>query len=119
MLDEPTARAVAILVTALGVPALLASLGRSVWKWWTGRAGRERARNNDIVARLREAEMRADSEALEKRWALEYASALRRQLIEKGVRPEPWPSNVGNIRRDAPEPRRTTRRKPVEDGDEA
>lgn len=116
MLDEPTARAAAIIVTALGIPALLASLGRSVWKWWTGRAGRERARNNDLVSRLRDAEVRADSEALEKRRALEYASLLRRQLIEAGKDPAPWPDSVGVVRRE--EGRRPSSRRPARDIDE-
>lgn len=95
MIDEPTARALSILLTALGIPALLLSFGRSLWKWWTGRSNRERIKNNDIVARLRKAEEEREREAVEKRQALEYASRLRRQLIEKGIEPAPWPHKLG------------------------
>lgn len=95
MIDEPTARALSILLTALGIPALLLSFGRSLWKWWTGRSNRERIKNNDLVARLRKAEEEREREAVEKRQALEYASRLRRQLIEKGIEPAPWPHKLG------------------------
>ena len=98
MIDEPTARAIAIILTVLGVPALLASLLRSLWKWWTGRAGRERAYNIGLARRLEDAEIRAAQEAASKRKALEYASELRRQLAEAGKRPVPWPKGLGSPR---------------------
>lgn len=93
MIDDATARGLAILITALGGPALLISLGRSIFKWWTGRAGRERKRNRDIVDDLRTCEERADHEATLKRKALEYASKLIRQLNEAGVTPVKWLSD--------------------------
>lgn len=94
-MDEATARALAIILTALGIPALLVSLGRSLWKWWTGRAARERVANNDLVSKLRRAEAEQENEARDKRQALEYASRLRRQLIERGIEPAPWPHKLG------------------------
>lgn len=93
-MDEATARALVILLTALGIPALLASLGRSLWKWWTGRAGRERAKNNDLVARLHRSQESEERQAIQTRKALEYASRLRRQLIENGFEPVPWPDDL-------------------------
>lgn len=98
MIDEATARAIAIILAALGIPALIASLGRSIWKWWTGRAGRERGRNNDLVSRLHRAERHSDMEAVERRLAMEYASRLRRQLIENGIEPTEWPESLGSLR---------------------
>lgn len=97
MFDEATARAAAIILAALGIPALLASLGRSIWKWWTGRAGRERLKNNDLVSRLHAAEGITDQEATERRQALEYAARLRRQLIEAGVEPISWPKDLDSF----------------------
>ncbi len=102
MIDEATARAIAIILTALGIPALLVSLGRSLWKWWTGRAGRERIKNNDLLARVRKAEEQRDAEADDARSALEYAARLRRQLIEAGIEPVNWPDGLRASRRQPP-----------------
>lgn len=87
MIDEPTARALALLIAALGIPALLVSLGRSLWKWWTGRAGRERMQNKTLIEERDQADR-------DRRKALEYASLLRRQLNEAGVRPLAWPDGL-------------------------
>jgi hypothetical protein len=81
-------QAISTVIVALGGPALLLSLGRHVWKLWTGRAGRERERNRSI-----------DEEMARRRKALEYASLLRRQLTEAGITPEPWPDGLGSSRR--------------------
>jgi len=101
MLDNTTAQALAIIITALGGPALLISFGRSIFKWWSGRSGRERQHNKDIINDLRNTEDRADEEAIIKRKALEYASELRRQLVEAGLEPLPWPTHINK------RPRRT------------
>lgn len=112
MIDDVTARSLAILITAIGGPTLLISLGRSIFKWYTGRSGRERQRNRDLIDDIRSAEDRADDEAISKRKALEYASELRRQLNEAGVTPLPWPINTD---RSSTQPRKTkTRREPKE-----
>lgn len=108
MIDEATAKALAILITAFGGPALLISLGRTIWKWWTGRSARERTRNRDIVADLRSAEDRADDEAVLKRKALEYCSVLRRQLLDAKIAPAPWPEGLTAYRR---APRKTDPKK--------
>lgn len=94
MLDEPTARAFAIVITAVGGPALLISLGRTINKWWTGRSDLERQRNKEILTDLQSMEYRANQEASLKRNALEYASELRRQLTEAGLTPLPWPNSI-------------------------
>lgn len=94
MIDDATAQALAILITALGGPALLISVGRSIFKWWTGRSGRERQHNRDIVSDLRATEDRADYEAMLKRKSMEYASLLRRQMTEAGIEPASWPPGL-------------------------
>jgi hypothetical protein len=94
VIDNSTAQALAIIITALGGPVLLISVGRSIFKWWTGRSGRERQRNRDIIDDLRTTEDRADDEAMLKRKAMEYASVLRRQLTEAGIEPTSWPPGL-------------------------
>lgn len=89
MWDDPAfLQAVAAVIAALGGGTLLGSFIRTIWKWWTGRAGRERARNLSI-----------DQEMAMRRRALEYASQLRRQLTEAGIEPVPWPEGLGTSRR--------------------
>lgn len=89
MWDDPTfLQAVAALITALGGGTVLVSLGRTLWKWWTGRAARERERNLSL-----------DEEMSLRRRALEYASQLRRQLNEAGIEPLPWPDGLGSTSR--------------------
>jgi Flp pilus assembly protein TadB len=109
VIDEPTARAIAYVLAALGAPALLLSFGRTVWKWWTGRSARERESNRDLVQRARDAEQERDREATVRRKSLEYASILRRQLNEAGIKPEPWPVDLSGT----PKPRpRSSRSNP-------
>jgi hypothetical protein len=83
--DDPTfLQAVAAIMTALGGGTLLTSLGRTIWKWTTGRAGRERDRNRSI-----------DEEMEMRRRALDYAQQLRGQLYEAHIQPLPWPDGLG------------------------
>jgi hypothetical protein len=67
-------------------------------KWISGASGRERTRNTDLLAqRTRAIEERdkaiaaRDAEAAKRRILAEYASGLRRQLIENGLTPADWP----------------------------
>lgn len=96
---------IAALLSALGAGTVLAEAIRGLRAWLTGRAGRERGRNADLVQqrddayrRAQEAEERADEAAREtdrearaRRIAQEYASTLRRLLAEAGITPPPWP----------------------------
>ncbi|GAA0188022.1 hypothetical protein [Glutamicibacter creatinolyticus] len=98
-------------ITLLGggtLGAILTSLVNAGIKFFTGKAGREKARNADMRtqrneawadaererARADAAQERADREARKRRKISEYASALRSDLIGQGVPPEqvrPWP----------------------------
>ena len=98
MITDSAAQALAIVITAIGGPTLLLSLGRTIFKWWTGRSGRERQHNRDIIDDLRSTEGRADDEAVLRRNALDYASELRLQLTEAGIRPLPWPDGMNHRR---------------------
>lgn len=86
-----------LLVTILGAGgggAALLALINGLLKWLNGSAGRERDKNTDLIAQRRkaieerEAAERARDEADgDRRAAYEYASQLRRQLIEAGLVP--------------------------------
>ena len=83
---------------ALGVREIIPAIIR----YLSGASEREKRRVQEIIhdrddqaaGRQREAE-RADREASRRRRLEEYASALRRDLIDRGAEPteiEPWPS---------------------------
>ena len=88
-----------LLVTILGAGgggAAILALINGTFKWITGSAGRERQRNTDLVSqRLKaveerdSAEKERDESDKKRREAYEYASKLRRQLIEHGIEPIP------------------------------
>ena len=96
------------VMTALSAGAVLQELVRGIVKWINGAAGRERGRNANLVKQrddayaraaaaekaADEADARADAEA-RKRLLEEYASSLRRDCMDHGVRPDelrPWPT---------------------------
>lgn len=97
------------VLTALSAGAVLQELVRGLVKWIGGAAGRERGRNADLVTQrddayaraaaaekaADEADARADAEARKRRLLEEYASSLRRDCMDHGVRPDelrPWPT---------------------------
>lgn len=89
MWDDPEfLQAVAAIIAAAGGGTILASVARSLWMRWTGRAERQRLKNLSL-----------DEEITLRRRALEYASQLRRQLYEAGIEPIPWPDGLGSNRR--------------------
>jgi hypothetical protein len=90
-MDPALAQLLATFLVAGGGGTLLASAARAIWKQATGRAGRERIRNTDLLTRAETAEQRAEQEAINRRKMQEYASQLRRRLIEKGIEPDEWP----------------------------
>ena len=62
--------------------------------WKSGRAAAEKVNNRSLLARLTDAEARAEAEAGFRRKLEEYAGALRLLLINAGVPAEklpPWP----------------------------
>jgi hypothetical protein len=90
-----------ILVTVLGAGgggAVLVALINGLIKWISGASTRERNRNTDLISQRAKAieerdaaERERDDSDLRRRHAYEYASSLRRQLIELGATPEEWP----------------------------
>lgn len=92
-----------VLVTVLGAGgggAALLALINGLMKWLSGSARREREKNTDLVTQRMEAiEERdrafkeRDEADVRRRVAYEYASSLRRQLIESGVTPHNWPDD--------------------------
>lgn len=93
---DPAQLAVALL-GAGGGGAILLALVNGTFKWLSGASGRERDKNADYSAQrtlavqaAAEAYAERDDEAATRRRTEEYASALRRQLIENGIQPLPW-----------------------------
>ena len=88
----------AALITAAGVPLILRELIAGWRASKSGKAAREKTRNQALIedaraaeARRDSAEVRAEHEATRRRRAEEYAERLRRQLFQAGVSPESWP----------------------------
>lgn len=91
-------QALVAVLGAGGLGAALLALVNGLVKWLNGSYGRQRAKSADLVKqrddayaraqraedRADEADARADREALERRRMSEYASELRRILIESG-----------------------------------
>lgn len=104
-----TAQVWTAILGGLGAAGVLGTLAKGFVKQWNGSYSRERGRNADIVRQRDDAyartlaleqqadhaDARADFEARERRRAQEYASELRRDLVERGVPPtdlRPWPT---------------------------
>ena len=93
------AQIITLIVGTGGLGAFLASLSREVKLWRSGAHMREKERNatalgqRDIAYEIRDQALaERDHEASYRRIIQEYASGLRRRLIEAGVHPPPWPS---------------------------
>jgi hypothetical protein len=86
------------LVTALlgagGLSLIIPKVIDGLRAWKSGRAAAEKVNNRSLLARLTDAEARAEAEAGFRRKLEEYAGALRLLLINAGVPAEklpPWP----------------------------
>jgi hypothetical protein len=95
------AQALVYVVGTLGSGGVLTIVVRGIFQTLTGRAAREKARNNEYLARsladaqtAREAAQQRDDEAAKRRRTQEYASELRRQAIENGYTPIEWPNDL-------------------------
>lgn len=93
-----SAQLIASLLGAGGGGAVLTALITGLVKWKSGEAGRERAKNTSLDAQRMKAieerdkaSERADIANVKRRMTEEYASSLRRQLIENGHHPGDWP----------------------------
>jgi len=90
-----------LLVTVLGAGgggAVMLALVTGLIKWLSGSSAREREKNTNLISQRRTAvedrdlaENERDAADKKRRIADEYASMLRRQLIENGFVPPPWP----------------------------
>lgn len=86
-----------VLVTMLGAGgggAVLLALINGLMKWISGASARERDKNTDLLSQRSnaiedrdEAERGRDEADRKRRLTDEYASSLRRQLIENGITP--------------------------------
>lgn len=93
-----SAQLIVAFMGAGGGGAVALALVTGIIKWISGASGRERARNTDLVSqRVKAVEERdaaiaeRDNHDVRRRQTAEYASRLRRQLMENGITPEPWP----------------------------
>ena len=97
------------LLTAVGAGSALTALVNGMVGWLSGRAGREKEHNQDLVAQrdrawqlVEQERKRADAAEAEaqhanstKRQALELASAHRSQLLLNNIEAEKeWPKNL-------------------------
>lgn len=76
---------VTALIVALGGATLIPKLIDWAKAMQSGKAAREKAENRSALGRLAAAEDERDDEAAHRRRLEEYASTLRRMLIELGV----------------------------------
>lgn len=91
---DSTQQFIIALLGALGASGFIATFGKGVFSWFTGRAGRERARNTSLLAQAqKEIERREDAEAETeaeiklRRSAEHHVAILQRQLILLGEVP--------------------------------
>lgn len=99
-----SAQLIATVLGAGGGGAVLLAIINGIIKWASGAAGRERVRNTDLstqrvkaIEERDKANARADESAVRRRQTEEYASRLRRQLIENGITPGEWPDLTKTI----------------------
>jgi len=95
------------IIAAVGGGALVPEIIRAVRTAVTGRAAKERdavsmerARADQERARADRADARADMEATNRRRTAEYASSLRRMLVENGIQTDEipgWPEATKTI----------------------
>lgn len=93
-----TAQLLVALLGAGGGGAVLLALVNGLIKWLSGASARERDRNTNLESQRKKAieereaaENEREQADLRRRQAYEYASTLRRQLIENGIPVEDWP----------------------------
>ena len=86
------------LIGAGGGGAVFLALINGVIKWLSGASSRERQKNTDLISQRRKAieekdraEEERDDADRRRRIISEYASSLRRQLLENGLTPLEWP----------------------------
>lgn len=95
------------LMTAGGGGAALLALVTGLTKWLSGASARELEKNTNLVAQRRaaikerdEADAERDEADRRRRISNEYASKLRRIMIEQGLAPPDWPEDTKKERSD-------------------
>jgi hypothetical protein len=95
------AEIITALVGTAGIGLLIPKIIEGWNAWRSGKAAREKASNRSALSRLDNETQRADDEASFRRRLEEYASGLRRMLIQLGV-PEdklpPWPQRQKSVK---------------------
>lgn len=76
------ARDIALILTSVGGAVIVPKLAGALWRAVTGRATRQRREIDRARAEKAAAELRADTEARDRRIAQEHASHCRRLLFE-------------------------------------
>lgn len=91
---DSTQQFIIALLGAIGASGFIATFSKGIFTWFTGRAGRERARNTSLLAqaqkeieRREDAETETEKEIKLRRQAEHAVSILQRQLILLGVEP--------------------------------
>jgi hypothetical protein len=83
---------VTAVIIALGGARIIPKAVEGYRAWKSGKAREEKEQNRSALGRLVDAEHRADDEATFRRRLEEYASQLRRMLIDLGVPEERLPA---------------------------
>lgn len=93
-----TTQTLVLLMGAGGGGAAVLALITGLFKWLSGSAIRERDKNTDLMSQRSDAIVERnramtnrDEADKRRRRAYEYASLLRRMLIEHGIKPPIWP----------------------------
>lgn len=91
---DSTQQFIIALLGALGASGFIATFGKGLISWFTGRAGRERARNTSLlqqaqneIERRETAEIETEAEIKLRRKAEHHVALLERQLILLGAKP--------------------------------
>ncbi len=88
------------IITALGLREVVVLVARAVIKHVSGRAPRERARVQDLVARVNAADDELDHQAKWRRQVQEHASEVRSiAMAQGGLKPSDFPPFPGEPER--------------------
>lgn len=111
-MESPLVQGFLNFLIAGGTASVLYTAGRGFWRWATGRAGRERIRTRTIADERDMARNERDDEFDYRIILQEYASVLRRMLIERGFEAviPPWPQNPANDEKRRPRDNNESRR---------
>lgn len=91
---DSTQQFIIALLGAVGASGFMATFGKGIFTWLTGRAGRERAKNSSVLAqaekeieRREKAEADTELEIARRRKAEYHVALLQHQIILLGATP--------------------------------